>query len=136
MIMAKRRKRQSVSIPLPWEQRAAALRGVLAGSRFRLGLLLLMIASTVWVVYRASDAERRTRQTRAAIDEVHRAIGGFRAEVADSLWDSLLDSLDSSWTRSFSKKLSAGACALGLTAASAACSCAGGCGCRCLAKNP
>jgi hypothetical protein len=79
--MAKRRKRQRSGIPLPWEQRTAALRGVVAGSRFRVGLLALTVGVSAWGIYHAASAELRMRQTRSAIDEVHRAIAAFRAEV-------------------------------------------------------
>jgi hypothetical protein len=80
--MAKRRSSRAKSgIPLPWEQRAAALRGVVAGARFRVALLVICLGLTAWVVFRAADHEMRTRQTRAAIDQVHRAIDAFRAEV-------------------------------------------------------
>ncbi len=79
--MAKRRKRRTGGIPLPWEQKAAVLRGLIAGSRFRLALVLLVVGAAGWLVYRAADAEERERQTRAAIDEVHRAIASYRAEV-------------------------------------------------------
>jgi hypothetical protein len=81
--MAKKRRsrRSSSGIPLPWEQRAAALRGVLGGSRFRVALMVITLGLTAWLVFRAADHEMRTRRTRAAIDEVHRAIDAFRAEV-------------------------------------------------------
>jgi len=79
--MAKRRSKRSSGIPLPWEQRAAALRGLVAGSRFRVVLMVITLGVTAWVIFRAADAELRTRHTRAAIDEVHRAIDAFRSEV-------------------------------------------------------
>lgn len=79
--MAKRRRRRTGGIPLPWEQKAAALRGLIAGSRFRLALVILIAGAAAWAVYRTADEAQRERQTRAAIDEVHRAIDSFRAEV-------------------------------------------------------
>lgn len=69
------------SLTLPWERRGAWFRGILAGPRWKVALLLIGISGSVWVLWRAADRHSRYRATRAAISEVQRAVREFRNDV-------------------------------------------------------
>ena len=77
--MARSKRRREVT--LPWERRGAWLRGVLAGPRWKVALLVLALALGAWGIWRASVRQATLRETRAAISEMHRAIDAFRSEV-------------------------------------------------------
>lgn len=77
--MARTKRRREVA--LPWERRGAWLRGVLAGPRWKVALLVLALGLGAWGIWRASARQARLRETRAAISEMHRAVTAFRAEV-------------------------------------------------------
>ena len=75
-----RSKRKS-GLSLPWEERGALLRSVLAGPRWKIALLAIGALWGAWIVWNVADTEQRMRRTRAAIGQVHRAIDQFRADV-------------------------------------------------------
>lgn len=77
--MARRQRREGVS--LPWEERGAWVRELLAGRRWKVVLVLGLIAGALFMLYRSAERRARVRQTRIAITEVERAISAFRAEV-------------------------------------------------------
>jgi type II secretory pathway pseudopilin PulG len=75
------KKRTSRGIALPWEQRGAWMRDLLAGPRWKVALLVVVLGIVAWGIWRASVREAEMRETRAAIAEVRRAIESFRTEV-------------------------------------------------------
>ena len=75
--MAKRRRRKG--IPLPWEERGSALRRLVAGARWKLGLVIVVLAVTAFLIGRVANNRARIRTTRATIDEIHRALNDYRA---------------------------------------------------------
>ncbi len=77
--MARSRKGRGIS--LPWEQRGVWARQVLAGPRWKVALLVLLLLLGAWGVARAAMDQAHLRETRAAIAEVHRAIESFRADL-------------------------------------------------------
>lgn len=76
--MSKHRKRTG-GLSLPWEKEGSWLRRTFAASRFRATVVLLLVATGAFFVYRHSVRSEEERQTRAAIDQVHRALRVFRA---------------------------------------------------------
>jgi hypothetical protein len=80
MVMAKKQRRKR-GVVLPWEERAALLRGAISRSRWKTAALLVVVALAGYFIYRAADHAERVRRTRHAIDEMHRAIADFRADV-------------------------------------------------------
>jgi type II secretory pathway pseudopilin PulG len=75
------RKRGRTRLSLPWEQRGAWLRELVAGRRWRAVLVgFLSIAAAAFVV-QTSQHRSKVRQTRSAIAEVQRAIAAFRGEM-------------------------------------------------------
>jgi len=79
--MSRRRRRQSAGVPLPWEGRRAWLTRVLSRRRFGPVIAFSLLALGVSSTWRLAKHRGRVRSTRAAIAEVHRAIGNFRAEL-------------------------------------------------------
>ncbi|MFW6067506.1 MAG: type II secretion system protein GspG [Myxococcota bacterium] len=77
--MARRQHREGVS--LPWEERGAWLRGLLAGQRWKVVLLVLAVLGAGFLVFRNAQHQSRVRRTRIAIAEVERAIAAFRTEL-------------------------------------------------------
>lgn len=80
MIMAKER-RSSAGIALPWERRGAWMRELLAGRRWKVLVVLGIAALILFAVGRSAEHRQRVHDTRAAIDEIQRAITAFRADV-------------------------------------------------------
>jgi hypothetical protein len=54
---------------------------VFTGSRWRAALVALLLVLSIGTLARAAKERDRERLTRVAIDEVHRAVTRFRAEV-------------------------------------------------------
>ncbi len=77
--MATRRRRPSIA--LPWERQGAWLRGLLVGRRWRLMVVAGIAAIILTLVASSADQRQRERETRAAIAEIKRAIGAFRADL-------------------------------------------------------
>jgi hypothetical protein len=80
MIMAKQR-RSGPSIALPWERRGAWARELVAGRRWKVALLLAFVALVLFAVARSAEHRQRVHDTRAAIDDIQRAITAFRADM-------------------------------------------------------
>lgn len=79
--MDRRRRQSGRSIALPWERRGAWLRGLLAGRRWK--VILLVAAGAGGLILMAASAEERQRQreTRTAIAEIKRSLAAFRADM-------------------------------------------------------
>jgi type II secretory pathway pseudopilin PulG len=75
------RPRTSSSISLPWERRGAWVRELFAGRRWKLLALFAVLALVLLLVGRSAQHRQRVHDTRAAMDEIHRAITAFRADV-------------------------------------------------------
>lgn len=79
---SKRRARRTRSdVALPWESRGAWLRELLAGKRWKLLLLFLLLIWGISRIYAVGDRSRRVRQTYVAITETRRAVDRFQLEV-------------------------------------------------------
>lgn len=78
MARSTRRKR---GISLPWERRGAQLRGLLAGPRWKVLLLVLVLAGLGTAIYGSAERRAKERETRMAIAEVHRAVASFRDDI-------------------------------------------------------
>lgn len=78
--MATRRKSKR-TVRLPWEDRGHGLQRLLGGSRWKVALLLLAVLGVVAIFYRYADRHNKERITRIAIDDTHRAIADFRAQI-------------------------------------------------------
>lgn len=80
--MTRRRKRQSgAGVRLPWEGRHAWISDALTGRRFRPLLAMLTVVGLLVGAWNLAEEQRRLRTTHAGIDDVHRAIASFRAEL-------------------------------------------------------
>ncbi len=75
------KKIQRSDVLLPWEQRSAWLAALASGRRWRAVLLACLAAVLLLAIYSAARRRERIRLTRAAIAEVQRAVGLFRAEI-------------------------------------------------------
>ena len=75
------RKRRRRGIALPWEHRGGWARRLLAGPRWKILLLGLVVTGLGVLVFRSAEQRSRERETYIAIAEVRRAIDDFRAEV-------------------------------------------------------
>lgn len=80
MIGPSKRGKRSGGIALPWEQRGEWFRDLLAGPRWKVALLLILLGLSAWGIWRASVREARLRTTRASIAEVRRAVDSFRSD--------------------------------------------------------
>jgi hypothetical protein len=80
MSMAKQR-RGGPSIALPWERRGAWARELLAGRRWKVLLAVAVAALILFAVGRSAEHRQRVHDTRAAADEIQRAITAFRADM-------------------------------------------------------
>ncbi|MBI2897100.1 MAG: type II secretion system protein GspG [Deltaproteobacteria bacterium] len=76
--MGKRRHRSGIVIP--WE-RGSAVWGVLQGRWVRSLALATGIVLGFWWIFRHDDNQARVRETRAAVSELSRAVGAFRADT-------------------------------------------------------
>jgi len=74
-------RRGSTGLPLPWEGRAAWLGVFTSRSRWRAIGLIAGIGLGIWGFLRFADHRRRVELTYGAIDETHRAVAAFRADV-------------------------------------------------------
>lgn len=79
--MGKQRFNIGRSIALPWERRGAWLRELLAGRRWKVLVLLFVLAGALYVVGRSAEQRQRERETRAAISEIKRGIAAFRSDI-------------------------------------------------------
>lgn len=75
------RKHRSEGITLPWEERGAWVRELLAGQRWKVLLLVLALLGAAFLLFRNARHQSRVRQTRIAIADVKRAISTFRSEL-------------------------------------------------------
>lgn len=75
------RRRSGRSIALPWERRGAWLRELLAGRRWKVLVVLALVAVVLFFVGRSAEHRTRERETRAAIAEIKRGISAFRSDV-------------------------------------------------------
>ena len=75
------RRRPTTGIALPWENRGATIRRVLAGSRSRTLLAVIAVVASVFVTYERSMARRMSRETRRSAAEVEQAVLRFRGEI-------------------------------------------------------
>lgn len=73
--------RRKGGITLPWEQGGAWFRELLAGPRWKVALLIVVLGVAAWGLWRAAAERARLRETRAAIAEVRRAIDSFRTDL-------------------------------------------------------
>lgn len=78
--MATRRKNKR-SVRLPWEDRGRGLQRLLGGSRWKVLLVLLVLGVIASAFYGYAAERDRARLTRIAIDDAHRAIADFRAQI-------------------------------------------------------
>jgi type II secretory pathway pseudopilin PulG len=76
-----RRRYKASPIRLPWERESVWLAELLSGRRWWLLIASVLLAGFVVLAYRAADERARTRATRAAIAEAHRAVAAFVAEL-------------------------------------------------------
>lgn len=75
------RKSRKDGISLPWEERGAWVRELLAGRRWKVVLVAAILAAIGFVVYRSAEHRARVRETRIAIADVERALATFRMEM-------------------------------------------------------
>lgn len=75
------RKHRSESITLPWEERGAWVRELLAGQRWKVLLLVMALMGVAFLLFRNAQHHSRVRQTRIAIADVKRAISTFRSDL-------------------------------------------------------
>lgn len=57
------------------------MREMLAGRRWKVLVLLIVLAGALYVVGRSAEQRQRERETRAAISEIKRGIAAFRADI-------------------------------------------------------
>lgn len=77
----RKRRRKGIGVSLPWENRGNLLRDLLSGSRWRMALVVAVVALLTLTLSRIAEQRARERQTRLAIEEVRRAVQDFRADV-------------------------------------------------------
>ncbi|MEM9067411.1 MAG: type II secretion system protein GspG [Myxococcota bacterium] len=75
------RKSRGSNVTLPWERRGTAVRQMLRGPRWKVAVASLVLLGMSSLLYGAATDRSRERGTRETIDEVHRAIGLFRAQI-------------------------------------------------------
>lgn len=75
------RRKPSTGIALPWENRGATIRRLLAGSRSRTLLAVVAIIVAFVVTIGRSETRRASRETRRTATEVEQAVLRFRAEI-------------------------------------------------------
>jgi len=78
--MAKRSERKS-QVTLPWEPRTGLVRDLLSGRRVRLVPVVLGAALAVSFVGQHAIEQRDLSRTRDVIDDTHRAVARFRADM-------------------------------------------------------
>ncbi len=76
-----RTKSRTSQVTLPWEPRAGLVRDVLSGRRIRYVPVVLGIVLVVGLVVQHAMANGDVRHTRDVIDQTHRAIAQFRADM-------------------------------------------------------
>ena len=81
MAQAKRRRKSRSSVALPWEERGSFWRSLLAGPRWKVALVLVLLVWVGSLLWSSADRRSRERQTRLAITETRRAVSAFRAEL-------------------------------------------------------
>ncbi|HEX4353634.1 MAG TPA: type II secretion system protein GspG [Polyangiales bacterium] len=79
--MSSHRRLRSRPILLPWERRSAWVAQVAFRRRMIAALIASVALGVCWFAYRSADDRARTRATRAAIAEAHRAVTAFVAEL-------------------------------------------------------
>ena len=79
--MNTRRRRNSGTVPLPWEGRHAWLAQLFSLRRVRPLLIAALVVTLLVAAYDMAVQRSRVRESRAAIAEVRRAIAAFRAEL-------------------------------------------------------
>jgi hypothetical protein len=67
-------------LTLPWESRGAWLRDLVSGPRIRLVPIGAAVVLALWGGTAVAIEEQAVRDTRETIDDVHRAIDGFRLD--------------------------------------------------------
>jgi type II secretory pathway pseudopilin PulG len=75
------RSRQRGVIALPWERQGSRVRELIVSGRWRWVLLGLGALGVAVAIAQSADARAKERQTREAIEEVHRALAQFRTDV-------------------------------------------------------
>lgn len=75
------KRRSKARITLPWEERGALLRELVAGQRWRVVLMGVLVLVAALFILQTSHRRTQLRQTRNAIAEVKRAIAAFRGEL-------------------------------------------------------
>lgn len=74
-------RKQKRGIALPWERRGAWLRQLLAGPRWKIAVVLVVLISMAYGLWRSAERRSRERLTHVAIADVQRAITDFRSDV-------------------------------------------------------
>lgn len=78
--MAKRAERTR-QVTLPWEPRTGFVRDLLSGRRIRLVPVFLGVLLAIGFVARHAADQRDVARTRDVIDDTHRAVARFRADM-------------------------------------------------------
>lgn len=76
-----RQKQTARGVALPWERRGAWVRELLAGRRWKVLVVLAIVALVLLMVGSSAEQRQRERETRAAIGEIKRGIATFRADL-------------------------------------------------------
>lgn len=75
------KSRQRTTLLLPWEHRSRWLQGSFTRSRVQSALIVAIVVAGLCVLYAVCMRHVRQRESRIAIDQVHRAIAAFRRDV-------------------------------------------------------
>jgi hypothetical protein len=78
---ARKWKKLSSNVLLPWERRRSFAAGLFSLRRWRAFVLWGLLGALLFAAFRVADARARVRVTRANIAEVERAVAAFRAEM-------------------------------------------------------